>query len=234
MTSSRNDRTRFLLPLCGLLCACDLGFSRQVTHYQIQIRCLLPDGKPVAGVQITTGEPRRTLRSDPQGLIGLPVEGREGQEVGFSISQLPPTLTLAEGTETRKVILKNYGGSSRHARTLQHEIHLRPKRETYVVLVSAEQAPQVQVAANGTRVAQLNSRSAAAFRIEGKPGDELKVVLLASKSAQLRGADPQQSFTLPENSSILSFHSSLFIKPQPKIRTVTKTGPRIVKWNDIR
>jgi hypothetical protein len=112
-----------------------------------------------------------------------------------------------------------------------HEIRLRPKKETYVVLVTAEQAPMLAIAANGTVVAHLNSRSAAAFRTEGKPGEELKVTLLASKGARVQGNDPTQTFTLPENSSILAFRSNLLIKPPPVRVKVTRAAPVLTSWS---
>ena len=194
--------------------------GRQPTRYRIHVHCQLPDGKPVAGVGVAkTAGAKPLLSSDAQGNIYLPVDGREGQEVQFAIVQLPPTLVLAEGADSRRVILKNFGVSGKQkVSDIEHEIRLRPKKETYVVLVSAVQAPMMPIVANGTVVAHLNSRSAAAFRTEGKPGEELKVSISASKAAKVAGTDPQQTFILPENSSILSFHSNLLLKPPPRPR----------------
>lgn len=212
--------------------ACDL--NQQATQYRIHVHCQLPDGKPVAGVQLNRPQTGQTLgTSDAQGNIVLMLEGREGQDVDFTISSIPATLALAEGDKLRHVTLKKYGTAKQHISDVKHEIRLRPKKEKYVILVSAEQAPLLPVSANGAVVAHLNSRSAAAFRIEGKPGDELKVTILASQTAKVKGTDPAQSFTLPEGGGILSFHSNLFIKPE-----VVKAAPRVnrsvvVKWGQL-
>jgi len=215
-------RVLMCMLLWGSAAGCDLG--RQPTRYRIHIHCQLPDGSPVAGVQIAKtvgGKPM--LTSDAQGNIFLPIEGREGQEVQFAIAQLPQALKLAEGAESRRVILKNFGvNNKQHTSDIAHEIRLRPKKETYVILVSAAQAPMLPIMANGALVAHLNSKSAAAFRTEGKPGDELKVAISAGKGAKVAGPDPQHTFVLPESTAILAWNSNLYIKP-PKV-----WKPRIV------
>ncbi len=221
----------YALVLGTMTCiGCDL--NGQATRYQIRIHCTLPDGTPVQGVQIAKGnDPIQS--SDAQGDAFVRLEGREGQEVQFSIAKIPPTLTLAEGVESRHIVLKNLGGSvKKRVSEIAHEVKLRPKKETYVVLVSAIQAPMLAVSANGEVVAHLNSRSAAAFRREGKPGDELKVTVLASKDARTKGSDPTQSFTLPEGGGVLSFHSSLVIKPpvEKKISKGKGSGVVFTKW----
>lgn len=215
------------------LLACDL--NRQPTQYRIHIHCQLADGKPVAGVQIARslqGSP--VGASDAQGNLVLALEGkREGEEVEFAIAGVPPTLVLTEADKVRHVILKNYGDLSQRTSDVKYEIRLRPKKEMYVVLVRAEQAPMLPISANGAEVAHLNSRSAAAFRTEGKPGDELKVTILASRGAKVKGADPTQSFLLPEGGGILSFHSSLFLKPEVVKRVATPKQSVVIKWGKL-
>lgn len=220
-----------LSSVLGMLASSGCEFNRQATRYQIRIHCTLPDGTPVPGVQIArTGESPQL--SDAQGDAFLRLEGREGQEVLFSIAAIPPALTLTEGSESRKIVLKNFGAVGKNrVSEVTHEVHLRPKTETYVVLVSAAQAPLATVAVNGDPLAALNSESASAFRWVGKPGEELKVTILASKDAQTKGSDPTQSFTLPDGGGVLSFHSNLFIKPPPvKRERVRTSGVVISKW----
>lgn len=228
----RMQKMGAILLVLGLT-SCDL--SRQATHYRIRIHCQLPDGSPVAGVKIGKAVAMPPLlASDAQGNLVLPIDGREGQEVPFAIVHIPPSLVLAEGGESRRVILKNYGVRGRQqVSEVMHEIRLRPKKETYVVLVTAEQAPMLAVAANGAVVAHLNSRSAAAFRTEGKPGEELKVTLLASKVAKVQDSDPTETFTLPENGAILAFRSNLLLKPPPvaKVRTGSRPALLITPWD---
>lgn len=202
--------------------------NNQISQYRVRVHCTLTDGTAASGITIArAGEPAR--ESDAQGDVLLHLEGREGQEIQFEIAKLPTTLMLAEGSPIRKLVLKKLG-DKRAVVEILHEVHLRPKKESYVVLVSAAQAPMLAVAANGSEVARLNSRSAAAFRLAGKPGDELKVTILASKDAKTPGSDPTQSFTLPEKSGILSFHSNLFIKPVFRKPTVAKSTVNIVPW----
>lgn len=218
------------LPGCG-----DLG--GQSMQYRIQVRCVMSDGKPVQGVRLGgAGAGAMQVESDAEGNVALHVEGREGQEVGFEVLGVPPSLVLADGNTKRAVILKHYGArDARRASELSHEIRLRARKEPYVVLVSAAQAPGVEIAASNAAepVARLNSRSAAAFLTEGKPGDELKVTLLASRVSRQKAGDPTQTFILKEGENILAFQSDLYIKPvvaaAPKKVTRTARPPTIIR-----
>lgn len=217
-----------LLPVCMLAALGGCERNNQISQYRVRVHCALTDGTAVSGVAIArAGDPVR--ESDAHGDVLLHLEGREGQEIQFEIAKLPAALMLAEGSPTRKLVLKKLG-DKRAVVEILHEVHLRPKKESYVVLVSAAQAPMLAVAANGSEVARLNTRSAAAFRLAGKPGDELKVTILASKDAKTQGSDPTQSFTLPEKGGILSFHSNLFIKPVFRKPPVVKPTVNVVPW----
>ena len=217
--------------IAGLLLAAGLGgcdgLGGRLTHYRIRVHCVLaPDGKPVAGVRLGGAGPgpKPPPPSDAEGNAVFEVEGREGQEVLFEIVETPVSLALADGAAKRSVVLKNFGDGSR-ASELSHEVRLRTRKEQYVVLVSAEQAPGVEISTStGTEpVARLNSRSAAAFVTEGKPGDELTVTLLASRVSKLKASDPMQTFVLKGGDNLLAFHSDLYVKP------VAVAAPRKVR-----
>lgn len=109
---------------------------------------------------------------------------------------------------------------------VNYELRLRKKRESYVVILSTEKAPDRVVRANGAAVAQLNSHGAAAFLIEGEPRSELKVVLETNGNQRASEHNPGHTFVLPDNSAVLAHHYGLVITPPPAAVAVRKATER--------
>lgn len=194
--------------------------SRHV--YRIEVHSKTPDGRPVEGVEIFDPSSEEPLITDEGGRSAFDLSGREGEEVTLRIVKLPPNYRLASGNEEQHILLKNVGQSGPQAIAIRHDITLRSTRESYVLLVAAEQTAGLKVAANGVAVGMLNSRGAGAFRLEGKPGDELKVAILTEGDPRYSVQDPDKVFSLPENGGLLSFVSSLSLNPEPIVEKKAK------------
>jgi hypothetical protein len=194
--------------LFGALAGCG-GKGPGVFTYQIAVHCQTKDGRPVPLVSLSSDRAAASAVTNMRGIATLVVDGREGEEVALRIDKLPPDHSeLAAGAE-HKVVLKNLGKVGPQGIEVGHDIALRRTKESYSVLVAAEQTPDLEVTANGVKLARLNSRGAAAFRIEGKPGEEFKVAILTENHPRASTQDPTKVFVLPENGGVLSFRSNL-------------------------
>ncbi len=188
--------------------------DRVVNSYTIAVRCRTPDGEPVANVLVVNPESGASGFTDWQGKIGFRIDGYEGTEVSFRVDRMPSGILQADDSAAHRVILKAIAGPAGQADEksglLTYDIPMRKARETYVVLVSTKGVPDLPVLANGVTVGKLNSRGAGAFRLQGQPGEELKLVIqTGDHRAQYSLENPEKTFTLPQISGILSFGSSL-------------------------
>lgn len=191
----------------SLLGACNRS---QSDAYQVRVRCVIADGRPVPGIELE-GEDQ-LVTSDGQGLAQFVVNGNEGKDVTVRITKVPTEFELTDRQVERHVLLKKLGTTGN---VVNYELRLRKKRESYVIMLSTEKAADLLVRANGAEVAQLNSRGAAAFLIEGEPRSELKVVLETNGNPRASEQNPGHTFVLPENSAVLAHRYPLIITPPP-------------------
>lgn len=191
--------------------------ERIISDYTVEVRCHTQDGAPVPGVQIGNLESGASGLSDRQGKISFHIEGYEGGAVSFRVQQTPPGMVVADEAAEHRLILKSIsGGKPRDPDKpglLSYDILMRKSRETYVVLVSTRGVGELPVSANGVVVGRLNSRGAGAFRIQGQPREELKVMLRTGQRPELTQENPEQTFSLPPGGGILSFASTLSLLP---------------------
>jgi len=204
------------------------GKGPGVRTYQITVHCQTKDGRPVPLVALSSERATVGAVTNMRGLATLIVDGREGEEVALRIDKLPPDHLELSTTEHR-VVLKNLGKSGPQGIEVGHDIALRRTRESYSVLVAAEQTPDLEVAANGVKLARLNSRGAAAFRVEGKPGEELKVAILTANHPRASTPDPTKVFVLPENGGVLAFLSNLSFAALPEVAVAPAKRKRKAK-----
>lgn len=202
------------------------GDETGAAKFRVRVHCQSIEGRAIPGVLLSGGR-NVAVRTDTQGNAALAFEGREGEEVTLRVERLPPGLELADGSELRRVVLKAYAGSdSRGAISdIPHDIPLRNRKDGYIVLVYADQAADLPVVANGAETAQLNSRGAAAFRHEGKPGEELIVSIRTGENPRASRIDPKKTFILPDSDRVLTFHSDL---------TMAATAPAVQKQNRVK
>lgn len=201
--------TPLAIPLAGALLGCGKGPG--VSTYAVTVRCQTHDGRPVPLVALSSERAPAGAVTNMKGIATLLFEGREGEEVPLTVDRLPADHSeLAPGT-AHKVVLKNVGAVGAQGIEVGHDIKLRRTRESYTVLVAAEQVADLAVSGNGVKLARLNSRGAAAFRVEGKPGEELKVAILTENNPRASVQDPSKVFVLPESGGVLSFLSNLSI-----------------------
>ncbi|MFO0579266.1 MAG: hypothetical protein U1A78_35135 [Polyangia bacterium] len=205
--------------------------DRASQGYLVEVRCHTPEGVPIANVRIANPESGASGLTDARGLLSFRLEGHEGTEVSLKVESLPDGIVLVDESAPQRLILKSIAapsaapGSSPPAVAerrgpLIHDILLRKNKETYVILVSTDGVPNVPVKANGVRIGRLNSRGAGAFRLQGQPGEELKVVLDdSSGEVSYTGGTYQQTFTLPPSSAILSFHSNITLLADNTVTT---------------
>lgn len=211
-----------------LLVACPSEQTVTISKFRVRVHCQTQEGRAVGGVLLASGT--SSVRTDGQGNATLPFEGHEGEEVSFRIERLPSGLELVDHTPLRRVVLKSYGHGDPDRSgisDLQHDIALRNKKDAYTVLVYADDAPNLPVVANGAPVAKLNSRGAAAFRYEGKQGEELIVSISTGNNPRASLQDPKKTFQLGDTERLLLFHSELAIaaQPPPKRATPKSTKP---------
>ena len=226
-----------VLPLFGA--ACHNENEVFISRFRVHVHCQTAEGRAVPGVLVSGGK-GSSARSDSQGNVALAFEGREGEEVSFRVERLPPGLELADGVDLRRVVLKNYTGevSRGGISEIQHDIPLRNRLDSYVVMVYADHAGGQPIFANGAEVARLNSRGAAVFRHEGKPGEELVVAIQTGDDPRASRPDPKTQFQLPETDRLLKFHSDLVIaavapKPPKKHSKPAPIGPKKIIWDKL-
>lgn len=193
--------------------------DRASQGYLVEVRCHTPEGVPIPNVRIANPESGATGMTDARGRLSFRLEGNEGTEVSLKVEALPDGIVLVDESAPQHLILKSIAAPSASQPGAQelaqrgpliHDILMRKNKETYVILVSTDGVPFVPVKANGVRIGRLNSRGAGAFRLQGQPGEELKVVLDDSGGeVRYTGGSYQQTFTLPPSSAILSFHSNI-------------------------
>jgi hypothetical protein len=205
------------------------GAAPGVSTYELTVRCRTSDARPVPLVAISSERALVGSVTDSNGVATLLVDGREGEEVPLRVDKLPPDHTLATPGPERRLVLKNVGKKGAEGIQVVHDISLRRTKETYVVLVAAEQVAGLPITANGIEKAQLNSRGAAAFRLEGRPGDELKVAIVTASEPRASEPDPSKVFVLPENGGVLAFRSGLSILPEEAVPEIRKRKKLKVK-----
>lgn len=214
----------------GAMSGCS-GKAPGVSTYRLAVSCRTADGRPVPLVAVSSERAPASSVTDSNGIATLLIDGREGEEVPVRVDKLPPDHSLLGSGAEQKVVLKNVGKVSAEGIEVGHAIKLRRTKETYVVLIAAERVADLPVTANGVERARLNSRGAAAFRLEGKPGEELKVAILTNKDPRASEQDPSKVFTLPEGGAVLGFRSGLAFAeevaaPEVKKRKRVKVKPQ--------
>lgn len=192
--------------------------ERSVSSYSVAVRVHTQDGAPVPGVVISNPDSNGKGATDAQGQVLFQIDGLEGTTVAFHVERIPDGIVEFDDSAvyrmTLKSIISKTPAGSPKSDPLTYNILMRRTRETYVVLVSTRAVADLPVSANGIELGKLNSLGAGAFRIKGQPGDELKVVIQTGKSQlALTQDNPEQTFLLPETSSILSFASTLALRP---------------------
>jgi hypothetical protein len=164
--------------------------------------------------------------TDRQGKLSFHIEGYEGGAVSFRVQRTPEGMVPTEDAAEHRLVLKAISGSKpqdpEKPGVLSYDILMRRSRETYVVLVSTKGVGELPVSANGVLVGKLNSRGAGAFRIQGQPREELKVMLRTGQRPELTQENPEQTFSLPANGGILSFASTLSYLPGAAERSADK------------
>lgn len=194
--------------LLGVLASCG-GKAPGVSTYQVTVHCQTKDGRPVPLVSLSSERAAVGAVTNAQGLATIVLDGREGEEVPLHIDKLPPEHVELRPGDTHMVVLKNLGKAGPQGIIVGHDIVLRRTKESYSVLVAAEQLPDLEVSANGVKLGRLNSRGSAAFRVEGRPGEELKVAILTANNPRISAQDPSKVFVLPESGGVLSFRSNV-------------------------
>lgn len=226
--------------LGGGLLGCG-GAAPGVNTYQLTVRCRTPDGRPVPLVGVSSERAPVRGVTDSNGVATLIVDGREGEEVPLRIDKLPPDHSLATPGAERRIVLKNVGKSSPEGIQIVHDVAVRRTKETYVVLVAAEHVAALPVTANGVEKATLNSRGAAAFRLEGRPGDELKVAIVTAGEPRASEPDPSKVFVLPEGGGVLGFRSGVSllaeaaepeVRKRKKVKVKVKNEPKQIPFGE--
>ncbi len=187
----------------------DLGSQ----SYGIEVRCHTAAGVPIPNVKISNPESGASAFSDSAGIVRFLLDGLEGSEATISVDTLPDGIALLDESGPIKLTLKSLtvpSATGTVRRPLIQDIVMRRNRETYVVLVAAEGVPNQSVRANGIEVGRLNSRGAGAFRIDGQPGEELKIAILASERVLGTGG-LQKTFTLPPTGAVLSYLTNVHL-----------------------
>jgi hypothetical protein len=215
------------------------GKAPGVSTYKLSVRCRTADGRPVPLVAVSSERALISGVTDSNGIATLLIDGREGEEVPVRVDKLPPDHSLLGAGTEQKVVLKNVGKLSAEGIEVGHDVKLRRTKETYVVLIAAERVADLAVTANGVEKARLNSRGAAAFRLEGKPGEELRVAILTNSDPRASEQDPSKVFTLPEGGAVLGFRSGLAfaeeaaapeIKKRKRVKVKPKNEPKQIPF----
>ena len=238
-------RGRLGLPSLGaalgvvLAAGCGSRGDAADSTYVVEIRCHTADGAPVANVRLVHPESGESGVTSEQGKLSLRIAGHEGSDATIQVAAVPDGMMLADDNPRQHLILKSFTEATGRRKFLTHDILLNKNKETYVVLVSTADAPNLPVVANGITLGRLNSRGAGAFRVQGQPGEELKVVLDTGKTSAGRGSS-LQTFTLPTGRSILSFQSDLTLVAANSARAgepdnLAADTPRVlIKFNQRR
>jgi len=211
----------------GLPSQNDLGNQ----SYGIEVRCHTAAGVPIPNVKISNPENGASAFSDSSGIVRFLLEGLEGSEATIHVDSLPDGIALLDESGPIKLTLKSLTAASASGtarRPLIQDIVMRRNRETYVVLVAAEGVPNQPVRANGVEVGRLNSRGAGAFRLEGQPGEELKIGIdVRDRVFGVGGL--HKTFTLPPTGAILSYLTNVHLLAESN---ESEPPPTVVQFSD--
>jgi len=217
--------------------------DRSISSYTVEVRVRTRDGAPVQKVLISNPDSGAQGFTDPKGEITFRVDGFEGTAVSFRVERTPDGIVEVDDSTVHRMILKSIVGQKAAADpnkgVLTYDILMRRTREVYVVLVVTKGVADLPVSANGVQLGKLNSLGAAAFRIKGQPGEELKVIIQTEqRQHELTQDNPEQTFVLPAASSILSFASTLALVPesmgQNRAKPIITFGPKTTKRRPSR
>lgn len=193
-------------------------------RFMVKVNCHTQEGRAVSGVVLQYGS--QTARTDSRGMADLAFDGKEGDEVTLRVEKVPSGMELADRVTERHVVLKRYGADldGLGGSVVPHDIMLRNRKDSYVVMVYAERAANLPVLANGKPVSRLNSRGASMFRYEAKPGEELVVGISTQDEPRANTPNPKKVFKLSSDEHLLLFHSELTVAP-----VITKKLVGVVK-----
>lgn len=138
-------------------------------------------------------------------------------------------MLISEGGEKRRVLLRrlrSIGGGYSVINIVDHDVKLRKRNLTYVVLLATNQFAGLPVVVFGVEKTRLNSRGVGMFLHEGKPGDEITVTVLTDSDPRIAPVSPKKTFVLPDTSTQLFWRTAFEIR---KVEPPKKQGGGLAK-----
>jgi hypothetical protein len=204
-----------------LSCGDVLGQAPEM-RFELAIRVVSDDGRPLAGAQVVTS-PKEVVRTDETGEALISVAGREGDRRAFNVTC--PSDFEASSVPLVIALHKNADAAKRPV----YRATCSPLRRTAVVAVRAENGPNLPVLYLGEEVARTDSLGAAHVLLHIAPGDAFRITLDTSHNPSLRPLSPSAEYTVGSSDDLFFFDAKLTVDapkapPPPRVRT-RRPGP---------
>ncbi len=131
-------------------------------------------------------------RSDPQGLVKVNLAGKEGDSVELEVRCPPPLKSPEEKLVIRKLSIS--GGAAEHA------VKCEETRRTLVVVVRAENGPNLPILHLGREIGRTDQAGAATVKIDVDVHERVELTL-STAGDDLVGVHPQNPVAAFEPSS---------------------------------
>lgn len=177
-------------------------------------------GAPVAGAEVRMRS-AVIARSDESGRARIQVGGREGDSFELSVACPPPLRSPADPIVVRRLDIK--GGDA------EQTVKCEERRRTLVVVVRAENGPDLPILYLGKEIGRTDASGAAHVKIEADIHERVELTLsTAGKEwADVHPQNPVAAFEPGENDEVREFAVTFTRDAKKKPRAARPKGPTV-------
>jgi len=188
----------------------------------VSLRITTTRGAPVAGAEvIANGSTNVVGRSDAQGLVKVDVAGKEGDSVELEV-RCPTPLKSPEA----KVLLRKLsiaGGNAEHA------VKCEETRRSLVVVVRAENGPNLPILHLGKEIGRTDRSGAANIKIDADIRERVELTLSTQDPdlATVHPQNPAMAFEASAEDEVKEFAVTFTKDAKRKPPKVVPKGPQV-------
>ena len=200
------------------LAVCGCTPSEKLASQPVALRVMTTRGAPVAGAEVLAGS---TVlgRSDEQGGVKVDVAGREGDSFELEVRCPPPLRSPEAKLVIRKLTIA--GGEPEHA------VKCEETRRTLVVVVRAENGPNLPILHLGKEIGRTDRSGAAHLKIETDVRDRVELTLSTAgeELANVHPQNPVAAFEPGDTDEVREFAVTFTKDAKRKPPKVVPKGP---------
>lgn len=184
----------------------------------VALRVSTNRGAPVAGAEILAGD-TVVGRSDAQGAVKVDIGGREGDSFELEVRCPPPLRSPEAKIVIRKLTIA--GGDPEHA------VKCEETRRTLVVVVRAENGPNLPILHLGKEIGRTDRSGAAHIKLETDIHDRVELTLSTAgeELAHVHPQNPVAAFEPGDTDDVREFAVTFTKDAKRKPPKVVPKGP---------